>query len=81
MWKKYISGWEIYLEVPLQSRDVLTAHLHIIQSHLRQKEPEGLSRSTTFLVFPSRKLSADLNSTKQTSQEAFLIRSFQKSKQ
>lgn len=35
----------MYLEVPLQSRDIFTAHLHIIQSHLRQKETEGLSRS------------------------------------
>lgn len=31
------SGCETYLEVPLQRCDILTAHLNIIQSHLRQK--------------------------------------------
>lgn len=29
---------ETYLKVPFQSCDILTAHLHIIQSDLRQKE-------------------------------------------
>lgn len=40
----------MYLQVPLQSRDILAAHLRIIQSHLRQKKNEGLKLSTGVAV-------------------------------
>lgn len=33
-WKE-TQSCESYLKVPLESRDILTAHLHVIQSHLR----------------------------------------------
>lgn len=63
----------MYLKVPLQSGDILTAHLHVVQSHLRRKETEGLSQSTRFPVMKLQtcKLSADLNLNKQTGQQAF----------
>lgn len=71
---KNISEWEMYLEVPLQSCDILTANLHVIESHLRRKETEGLSRST---AFPA---SSQLNwmQLNKLVKRLFKIRSFKK---